>query len=216
MKYRIGTREIIAAVVGGMIYLAVSALAIYMEGYSDFGRHMLYWVEPVEVIVIIVGALFGPFAGSISGAGGCMLSGITLSGSIDFTTVFRMIILGWLVGRYSERIGGESIAFGRQEVMDFNAVSLLALAISNVLYYPTIGFLLGRSSIFAFIKAGVMSFVGTGLVTMVLGTLLVALGRKIRKDIINHTLFIRKSSRKTNDKPEQSEASKILDSYKWK
>lgn len=215
MKYKIGTKEIIAAIIGGLLYLAVSFVVFSLENGGGWIAELLGWVLPVAVIITVFAALFGPFTGAISGGGGCMLTGIILFGQIEFSLVVQMVILGYFVGRYSEKIVGKEEGFNRSSAIDFNVVQMAALIICNVLYAPIVTFILKDRSIFRLLQTGINQLIGTGICSMIIGTPLVFVCSRLMDKIENHVFAHVKKSVKSDEKPGQSEASKILDSYKW-
>lgn len=215
MKYKIGTKEIIAAIIGGLLYLAVSFGVFTLESGGGWITELLTWVLPAAVIIIVFAVLFGPFTGAISGGGGCMLTGIILCGQIEFSLVVQMVILGCFVGRYSEKIVGKEEGFNKTAAIDFNVIQMAALIICNVLYAPIVTFILNDKSIFRLLQTGINQLVGTGICTMIIGTPLVFVCSKIMSKVENHVFSRVKQSVKSDEKPGQSEASKILDSYKW-
>lgn len=166
MRYSLGTKEIIAIVLGTLGFIGFSILFEGTEVSELLGRYI-----QVRVLwLAVLSALFGPIAGVIIGAAGRGLFDVLMHTAVSYEGMFSMAMIGLVIGKYAKKYGIRDGLFDWKCALEFNATQLMAGIISWVFAAPFMDFLVNGSNLLEAEWQGMQMMVGNAALILVVGT----------------------------------------------
>lgn len=151
MKYRFGIAEVIAGIMGAFLFIA---LHMVLTGFLPQGS--IWCCDRMElVIVILIAALFGPYAALVSAIVGCFCCSFIGGVPIDFLRTCSLGFFAVFIGLYAQKFGVREGMFTPDNIIEFNILQMLMNLIVFVFLIPLFSFLLKGNLIYYSIEEGI-------------------------------------------------------------
>ena len=151
MKYRFGIAEVIAGILGAFLF---STLHMVLTGFLQEGS--IWCCDRIElVIIILIAALFGPYAALISTLAGCFCCSFISGVPIDLVRAVCLGFFSVIIGLYAQKFGVREGMFTQENIIEFNVLQMLMNLIVFVFLMPLFSFFLEGSLIYYSIEEGI-------------------------------------------------------------
>ena len=174
-KIRYGTKEIIATIVGCMVFILVHWLEIYLINTKILPEDTNSWVQFRVLIVAIVSVFFGPVSGVLCGMGGDLLVKLGFDPFISYPEVLSVGLYGLFVGLYYGKYHFDRRHFTFTDFVDFNAVSVISGLICAMFFAPLADFFIDDVNIYNSIIRGGRAVVGNSILIGILCPVIIAI-----------------------------------------
>ncbi len=153
-KFRYGTKEIIATVLGVILMVAVryAQLASVEVGIVD--ARLFGWITPTVPIIVLAAVYFGPIAGLLCGVGGELLLSTVFTATVDYPDMIAMGFYGFFIGLYFGKMHFDGRTFTATKFFDFNAVQIMAGIFCAMFLLPVMRFVLERADLYKAVVSG--------------------------------------------------------------
>lgn len=171
-KIRFGTREIVAMVIGVMLFASTRLFENYADINGLVPDWVSVWIRPGMLIVAATAVFFGPVCGMLCGIGGSLVVRALFGTSVKFLELFTMGLFGFLIGLYYGKLHYRNDRFGMREFVDFNVVQTLVGIICGIFIMPLGRFMIDGAGLNEAVVNGTKSTIGTSImICVVLSTI---------------------------------------------
>ena len=147
-RYRYGTKEIIATVLG----VAILVLSIPLEGLITssgvFPPQLFDWITFRVLIVAVVAVFFGPIVGIIVGVGGNLLVFEIYETSVVYPEVIVLGLYGLSLGWYFGKRHLDISRVTSRTIFDFNVIQVTVSIMLVMFLAPLLQFLFGGVKVY--------------------------------------------------------------------
>ncbi len=185
-KTRFGTKEIIASVVGTMLFAGIRILEDYLFSKGIIQPEIAVWIGLGVPVLAAVALFFGPVCSVLCAIGGELISRAILGTSVRYLELFTLGLYGLLIGVFFGKLHNRNYRFGIRDVIDFNVIQMLAGIICGMFILPLGQFMIDGRGINEAIVIGGKKTVGISVTVGVILSVamfivsLVTSGRKYR------------------------------------
>ena len=132
LKYKLDNKGIAAFVVGVLLMCLIS-YAVYRDTFviQETSRNVM-----LEVIVLIVAALFGTRAGVLTAFIGVICATVACGYSVVFSDAIAFSILAIIIGWFADRYGIRENGFTIKNMVLFNLTHIMALISAFIFVKP--------------------------------------------------------------------------------
>jgi energy-coupling factor transport system substrate-specific component len=123
-------------------------------------------------LLAFLSAVFGPVVGLLVGFLGHALGDALFYGSVWWSWVFPEAVFGVIVGLFSKKYLIQDGGFGEKQIILFNAVQIVANAISWIVVAPILDIVIYAEPANKVFAQGALAFVANVIIIAILGTLL--------------------------------------------
>ncbi|SEO42792.1 energy-coupling factor transport system substrate-specific component [Amphibacillus marinus] len=168
MNKHLSIKTIVAIGIGSAVYVILGRFLTIPTGIPNTN------IETATAFLTFIAVLFGPIAGGLVGLIGHALKDSLLWGSIWWSWVLVSLFVGFFIGLFSHRIKLEEGAFGKKQIIQFNAVQLLVQAIGWFLLAPVLDIVIYAEPVNKVFTQGLVAGLANIVSAGVIGTLLLA------------------------------------------
>ena len=136
-------------------------------------------LQPRMAILSFLAAVFGPMVGALVGLLGHALGDALFYGSVWWSWVLPEAIVGIAIGLFRKRFGVKEGAFGKNAIIWFNIVQIIANAIAWVGAAPALDVAVYAEPSNKVFAQGALACLGNVIIIGVLGSILLAAYSKI-------------------------------------
>ncbi len=179
-KFRYGTKEIIATLIGVALLVGARWLEIFLVQNGIITGEIFEWFRIRVLIVALIAIFYGPICGALCGIGGNLLLAVIYDTSISYPLVFILGIYGFILGLYFGKTHYDGRTFTPRVFADFNAIQVLASIICALFLVPLFQFLVEGVNVYDAVTAGAKRTVGNSILVGVVCSI-VMLIRSIAK-----------------------------------
>ena len=180
-KYRYGTKEIIATVIGVGLLVFARWLEIYFVNAGMISDRIFDWFRIRVLVVSVIAVFFGPICGALCGVGGNLLLCALYETSISYPEVFVLGLYGFILGLYFGKTHYDPGRFTPRTAVDFNVIQMITSSICSLFIVPLLQFLFEGANVYAAVIAGAKRTVGNCILVGIVCTaamFFVSLSRK--------------------------------------
>ena len=162
-KFRFGTKEIIATVIGATLSIIVrwAENRLLFAGIVDPG--VFDWVQPGLFVVALTAVFFGPVSGMLCGIAGGFLGYVMFFPSISYPRVAALGVYGFFLGMYFGKTHYDMSEFSLRTFADFNAVQMLSVIFTGMAFLPLARFLIENVNMYEEMTTGAKSVIGNSV-----------------------------------------------------
>lgn len=188
-KLRYGTKEIIATLLGAVLFMLFQWLEIYLIKAGIMPEEIYSWVQFRVVVVAVVAIFFGPVSGMLCGLGGDLLVNAVFDPFISYPEVLSLGLYGLFMGIYYGKIHFDRRHFTPADFVDFNAIQILCALFCAMFFVPLTAFFIDENSIYDTISVSARTVVGNSILTgivcpVIMGATVAIEGRKRKKETV--------------------------------
>ncbi len=162
-KFRYGTKEIIATVLGVALIALAGFCEITLTQSGAVTPEVFEWVIPAIPIITIAAAFFGPVTGLFCGVGGILLQRAMFSSYIDYSEVITLGLFGFFVGMYFGKMHYDPRKFTMTTFLDFNAVQIMTGVFCAMFMLPMLRFMTTNANLYDSVVAGAKYSLGNAI-----------------------------------------------------
>ncbi len=174
-RFRYGTKEIIATIMGSAAFVLVEWLEKYMISTMMIPADVYFWVQLRVVVVAAVAVFFGPVSGLLCGLGGDLLVNAMFDSFISYPEVLSLGSYGFLMGLYYGREHYDNRHFLPRDFVDFNAISIAMTLFFTMFFIPLTAFFMENIAIDESLVTGAKSAVGNSVLVGIICPILMAI-----------------------------------------
>ena len=176
-KIRFGTKEILALVLGVVLFAGIRILENYLYGQKIVPFELSSWISPGLLVIAATAVFFGPACGMLCGVGGDLIIRGLFGSSVRFLELFTLGLYGLLIGVYYGRLHYRHDSFGIRELIDFNVIQVLVGIICGIFVIPLGQFFLDGAGINEAVVNGTRRTIGASvMVGVILSPIMLAVG----------------------------------------
>ena len=172
-KYRYGTKEIIATILGVGIFVASIPLERLLASAGAVPALVFNWITFRVLIVAIVAVFFGPICGILVGAGGNLLVFKIFESSIVYPEVIVLGLYGFTLGWYYGKRHLDLKRVTSQTILDFNAVQIMVSILFVLFLSPLLHFLFEGEGVYDAVAASARWTAGGCVLVGIVGSILI-------------------------------------------
>ncbi len=165
-KQKTVIRQVVAIGIGAALFVALTTVQIPVGFVPNVA------LQVRAAVLAFFAAVFGPVAGFAIGLIGHALGDALFYGSVWWSWVFPDAIFGLLVGLFAKKYNIEEGGFAVKQLLGFNAVQLIANAISWAALAPVLDILIYKEPANKVFAQGLIAFVSNFVLILILGSLL--------------------------------------------
>ena len=176
-KYKFGTPEVIAMVAGTLFLFGLGALMRQM-GFP-------YVLEAEAVVVVLIAALFGIYAGGVVTVATTLVYIALLHVDTSFVHMAAYIVAAAGIGRYAADFGIREGGFKGRTIFDFVVIRLMVDIVIWIFFIPFFSFLTAKADLYDMIASGLKSLAIMVISDIILVPLFIAIravAKKVQKN----------------------------------
>lgn len=150
INYQLGLSDIIVVVIGIFGYIALDSIM----AFYGHNMHTVVYSATEAVWVAVLGAIYGPVVGGIVGFVGAQAHHYYTGEGFWAVYPIGMLAYGFIIGRYSSKYGIRSEKIGKDGILIFELVQVMAAIIVYALYYPLLSFITLGTNVYELIYDG--------------------------------------------------------------
>lgn len=179
---RFGTREVIEAVIGTIVFIAAGILINYLYEKNIMNPNAIRWICGNVFVLTMVSMIAGPIVGIICAFSGCLILELILMGDVINYRIVLYMLYAYIVGRYSSRLDVCKGNFDGIKLLDYNVIHTLGSIVCYSLMYPVLMFVFADLELKRLINIGVYNTLVAIALNGIIGTpILYLISRTINK-----------------------------------
>ncbi len=169
-KFRYGTKEIIATVLGVLLMAIAKYVQLATAGAGIVDAQLYGWITPTVPVVAIASVFFGPVTGLLCGVGGELLISEVFSSAVNYPEMLSEGVYGFFVGLYFGKMHFDHRVFSTTKFFDFNAVQIMTGIFCGMFLLPVMNFILEKENLYESVIAVAKVTLGATLLVGVVGS----------------------------------------------
>ena len=181
-KFRYGTKETIATLIGMACFVLVEWIQMRLAGQGVIPPTVYEWVQLRVLIIAIVATMFGPLCGVFAGLGGDLLINVIFESRISYPEVIVLGVYGLFMGLYAGKMHFDRRKFTARTFVDFNAIQIFAGLFCGLFMVPMLLLFLEDVDVYKGVRIGSRSAFGNSIVVGLIVPMIMAVVCALNKD----------------------------------